>query len=88
MLHFIIKPHVQTQSNRVCNFHVFLLLLILPRYHTLSRFYFTFTYRFIDMINYTYLTQRNDYEALKMHVLFVDVVAPPFFDHEITWRAL
>jgi hypothetical protein len=34
MLHFITIPHVQTQSNWVCNFHVRLLLLVLPSDHT------------------------------------------------------
>jgi hypothetical protein len=35
-------PHVQTQSNRVCNFLVILLWLMLPRDHFVSRFlYFT-----------------------------------------------
>jgi hypothetical protein len=35
---FII-PHVQTQSNRVCNSCVILLWLMLPRYHFVSRFW-------------------------------------------------
>jgi hypothetical protein len=31
MLHFFIIPHVQSQSNRVCNFHVILVFLMLPK---------------------------------------------------------
>jgi hypothetical protein len=31
MLHFFIIPHVQTQSNWVCNYHVILLFLMLQR---------------------------------------------------------
>jgi hypothetical protein len=37
MLHLFIIPHVQTQSNRVCNFHVNLLFLKLPRDYFLTR---------------------------------------------------
>jgi hypothetical protein len=38
MLHLFITPHVQTQSNRVCDFHVILLWLMLPRDHFVSSF--------------------------------------------------
>jgi hypothetical protein len=38
-LNFFINPHVRTQSNRVCNFHVILLWLLLLRDHPLSRFF-------------------------------------------------
>jgi hypothetical protein len=38
MLHFFIIPHVQTQSNRVSNFHVNVLLLIFSRDSPFSRF--------------------------------------------------
>jgi hypothetical protein len=38
MLHIFIIPHVQTESNRVCNFNVILLRLMLPRDHFVSRF--------------------------------------------------
>jgi hypothetical protein len=42
MLHVLIIPHVQTQSNRVCNFYVILLWLMLPRDNFVSRIlYFT-----------------------------------------------
>jgi hypothetical protein len=41
-LHLFIIPHVQTQSNRVCNSYVILLWLMLLRDHFVSRFlYFT-----------------------------------------------
>jgi hypothetical protein len=36
MAHFFIIPYVQTKSNRLCRFHVFLLWLMLPRDHPLS----------------------------------------------------
>jgi hypothetical protein len=38
MLHVSIIPHVQTQSNRVCNSLVILLWLMLQRYHFVSIF--------------------------------------------------
>jgi hypothetical protein len=38
MLHVFIIPHVQTQSNRVCNSYVILLWLMLPVDHFVSRF--------------------------------------------------
>jgi hypothetical protein len=38
LLHFSIS-HVQTQSNRGCNFHVILLWFMLPRDHHFSRFF-------------------------------------------------
>jgi hypothetical protein len=42
MLHLFIIPHVQTQSNRVCNSYAILLWLMLPRHHFVSRIlYFT-----------------------------------------------
>jgi hypothetical protein len=37
MLHLFIIPHVQTQSNRVCNSYFILLWLMLPRDHFVSR---------------------------------------------------
>jgi hypothetical protein len=37
--HLFIIPNVHTQSNRVCNFHLILLWLMLPRDHTFSKFY-------------------------------------------------
>jgi hypothetical protein len=37
-LHLFSIPHVQTQSNRVCNSYVILLWLMLPRDHFVSRF--------------------------------------------------
>jgi hypothetical protein len=37
IFHFFIIAHVQTQSNRVCNFNVILLWLMLPRGQTFSR---------------------------------------------------
>jgi hypothetical protein len=40
MLHLFIVPHVQTESNRVCNFHVILLLFMLPRDYLVSRNFF------------------------------------------------
>jgi hypothetical protein len=43
MLHLFIIPHVQTQSNRVCNFHAILLRFMLPRDHFVSRFWFCTT---------------------------------------------
>jgi hypothetical protein len=39
MLHVFVIPHVQTQSNRVCNSLVILLSLMLPRDHFVSRFF-------------------------------------------------
>jgi hypothetical protein len=38
MLHLFIIPYVQTQWNRVCNFHVILLWLMLPKNHHVSIF--------------------------------------------------
>jgi hypothetical protein len=40
MLHLVIILRVQTQSNRLCIFHVILLWLLLPRDHFLSRFFY------------------------------------------------
>jgi hypothetical protein len=37
MLHFFIIPHVQTQSNLLCNVRVILMWLMLQRDHILSR---------------------------------------------------
>jgi hypothetical protein len=39
MLHLFIISYVQTQSNRVCNFHGILLWFMLPRNHFISRFF-------------------------------------------------
>jgi hypothetical protein len=39
MTHIFIIPHVQTQSNRVCNSLVILLWLMLSRDHFVSRFF-------------------------------------------------
>jgi hypothetical protein len=43
MLHVFIIPHVQTQSNRVCETLVILFWLMLPRDHFVSRFLETIT---------------------------------------------
>jgi hypothetical protein len=53
MLHLFIIPHVQTQSNRVCNSYVILLWLMLPRDHFVSRFLtlVAVTYNIINKIN-------------------------------------
>jgi hypothetical protein len=40
MLHWFIIPHVQTQSNQVCYFHVIFLWFMLPRDHFVSRFFY------------------------------------------------